>query len=49
MRCLLRTGVQLGGPPLSPQEGRKGKDNSCRDSRRLRARPAISRIPGLLQ
>ena len=47
MRRFLRTDLQPAGLPLSWRGGLKGKDHFCQDSRRPRARPATSRIPGL--
>ena len=47
MRRLLRTGLQPAGPALSGRGGLRGKDHFCQDSRRPRARPGTSRIPGL--
>ena len=47
MRRLLRTGRQPTGSPLCGRGGLYGKDHFCQASRRPRARPATSRIPGL--
>ena len=47
MRRLLRTVLQPGGPLLPGLSGLNGNDHFCQNSRRPRARPATSRIPGV--
>jgi hypothetical protein len=49
MRRLSRTGRQPAGSPLFRLSGLTGKDHFCQACRRPRARPATSRIPGLLR